>query len=297
MTMPEGHSATTRLAGGREGFALIVVVWVLTLLSLIATSFTTSMRTETSVAANMIEDTRWRAHVEAGVHLGIAALSAEALPEGWGLDGRPVGFEFDGATLTVALQSESGKHDLNAGSDELLLNLLQSAGADDDLAATLLNRIHDWRDEDDLRRVNGAEAEDYAEAGLSHVPADRDFRSVDELRFVLGMPPEVFRRLRGAVTVHSGLASPVWDVAPELVLLALADGDQAAAQAIALAREQGVAGGADFHSPVTTVSAGLSGNIENDAILEAVVWLTPEGDRPFRIVDWYIGPRTPAATE
>ena len=54
---------------------------------------------------------------------------------------------------------------------------------------------------------------------------------------------------------------------------------------------------ADFHSPVTTVSAGLSGNIENDAILEAVVWLTPEGDRPFRIVDWYIGPRTPAATE
>lgn len=279
------------------GFALVVVIWILTLLSLIATSFTASMRTETAVSANMIDDLRARAHLEAGVHLGIGILSGAGLPEGWDLDGRPVEVEFDDVRLSLALQSESGKFDLNSGSDEILLRLLKAAGAAEELSAMLLDRIHDWRDEDDLHRLNGAEVDDYVQAGLNYGPANADFRSVDELRFVLGMPPDVFLRLRAAMTVFTGLVEPEPKYAPPLVLLALADGDQAAVQALLQAREAATPSGVVVESPVVTVRSSILKEGHTAETIEAAVWLTREAGRAYRIVDWRVLRPVPEAEE
>lgn len=278
-----------RLAGNRRGFALVLVIWLLSLLSLVGLSFTGAMRTESQVAAHAIADSRERAVLEAGVHRGIAALLAPSGNTGWRLDGVPQAVRFDGKNLAVSLHDESGKVDLNAASPELLRRLLLAAGASLDDAGLLVDRILDWRDQDDQRRLNGAEAADYAAAGRAVGPDNRRFRLVAELRQVLGLLPELFERLRQAVTVHSGIADPVEAVAPELVLLALRDGDTAAVEATLQARQANpprVGGGATPRLRVVTVRSQLVSVEEGRRALEATIWLPQGGDAAYRIVDW-----------
>ena len=99
---------------------------------------------------------------------------------------------------------ESGKIDLNSASDALLKGLFQSAGGlDVDAAQRIVDVIDDWKDADDLRRPNGAEAPDYKAAGLSYTPANAPFESVAELQRVLGMTPSVYAAVADNLTVFS----------------------------------------------------------------------------------------------
>ena len=63
----------TRLVG-RQGLALIAVLWGVTLLAVIATSFTTTTRTETKLALNLIENTKAKALADAGIYRAVLAL-------------------------------------------------------------------------------------------------------------------------------------------------------------------------------------------------------------------------------
>jgi len=61
--------------------------------------------------------------------------------------------------VAASAVDESGKIDLNAVPDALLNSLLQTAGqVDADTASRLVDVIGDWKDADDFRRANGAEA-------------------------------------------------------------------------------------------------------------------------------------------
>ena len=46
-----------------------------------------------------------------------------------------------------------------------------------------------------LKRPNGAEEPDYRAAGLSYKPANGPFQAIEELQLVLGMRPEIYRRI------------------------------------------------------------------------------------------------------
>ena len=78
----------------------------------------------------------------------------------------------------MSIQDEDGKIDLNAAPDELLRGLFVSAGLDEDAGAALVDAIVDFRDEDDLTRLNGAEDRDYADAGLPYGAKDAPFEAV-----------------------------------------------------------------------------------------------------------------------
>jgi general secretion pathway protein K len=124
--------------------------------------------------------------------------------------------------VTVKALDESGKIDLNTASDPLLKGLLLTAGGqDDDAAARLVDAIDDWKDADDLRRPNGAEAPEYQAAGLSYKPANAPFEAVAELQRVLGMNPEIYARIADSLTVFSRMSgvNPVF--ASRTVLLAV----------------------------------------------------------------------------
>jgi general secretion pathway protein K len=66
-----------------------------------------------------------------------------------------------------------------------------------------METIQDWRDADDLKRPNGAEKEEYAAAGLKHVPGNRDFMAVTELSSVLGITEAYYQKLAPHLTVYS----------------------------------------------------------------------------------------------
>jgi general secretion pathway protein K len=76
-------------------------------------------------------------------------------------------------------------------------------GVGSDETARLVDAIADWKDEDDLRRLNGAERDDYRRAGLPWVPRNGPFEAVEELRLVVGMTPALYARALPLVTIYS----------------------------------------------------------------------------------------------
>jgi general secretion pathway protein K len=106
------------------------------------------------------------------------------------------------------------------------------------LADKLAQAILDWRDQDDLPRVNGGERDQYIEEGAAILPPNRAFATIDELRHVLGMTDEVFNQMRPFLTmVSSGRIN--LNAAPEPVLLALPGFTPAAASVVMRERDSG----------------------------------------------------------
>src|SRR5205823_12860753 len=111
--------------------------------------------------------------------------------------------------------------DINTGQDQLIRGLLVASGVPDDEANRVLDAILDWRDPDDLKRPNGAEEPDYKAAGLPYKPANAPFQSIEELQLVLGMRPELYRRIAPMITVFSRQPGVNTTLAAREVLLAI----------------------------------------------------------------------------
>ena len=188
----------------QRGIALISVLWITTLLAVIAASFTSSARTEGQLARNLVENARAEALADGAVHravLGILELEPE---RAWRTDGTPYRLDYGEGTVIVRVFDEDAKVDLNAAPPELLESLLGLVGLEPEQAEVLADRIVDFRDEDDEPEPNGAEDPDYEAAGRAGGAIDRPLVMETELRGVLGMSDGLYRRLRPFVTVYSG---------------------------------------------------------------------------------------------
>jgi general secretion pathway protein K len=207
----------------QRGIALVLVLWLTVLLTVIAGSFAYGMRTEALAARNTVSLAKARALADGAVNRTIFELMRPRLtPDVWSADGSVHAWDEEGARIAVSAVDESGKIDLNAASDPLLKALLQTAGGiDSDTADRLVDVIGDWKDADDLRRPNGAEAPDYQAAGLPYKPANAPFEAVAELQRVLGMTPELYAKLADSLTVHTRIAGFNPAYASRTVLLAL----------------------------------------------------------------------------
>jgi len=302
-------------ASRREGVALIVVLWMLILLSLFALAFSSAMRTEGTVAVNELSNAQARAHADAGVHRGIAILLEKPTEEeeAWARDGREYTVTFDETNVVVSLQDESGRIDLNTAPDLLIKGLIAQVIEDLDAAARLGDQILDWRDDNDLVRLNGAEEPAYSDAGLRPPPERGRFESIDDLRMMLEMTPEIFEVLRPAVTVHSrrdGKINPA--VAPKLAFLAIPGVDETAVDSLVAARETDE--DADVLQPLAVIGAtseyiaaneGPTYTVRAHAALpdgtsfvrEAVVWIASGGNTVYRMLEWRRGAEPPLESE
>ncbi len=216
-----GIGKLARHLRSRRGLALVSVLWVLTLLALIAASFTRTTRTEINLARNLAENARAEALADAGVYRAVYGLLQPNEAERWKADGRVYRLRLGGGEVAITIQDEIGKIDLNRAQDELLQGLFELAGLAPDDAAALVDAIVDFRDADDLRRLNGAEDRDYEAAGLPWGAKDAPFEAVEELRQVIGMDPDIYNRVAPALTVHSRRPGFNPNFAPREVLLAL----------------------------------------------------------------------------
>lgn len=186
-----------------RGFALILTIWAMLLLSGLAASLAFAVRVETQAAIAVVDQLRGEAIVEAGIRRAILALAAATPTARWLTDGRRYPIRWPGAKLSVRLRSESGKIDLNFAPAELLGGLFRTVLDDDIDSEALASAVIDWRDRDQHSSVRGAEAPAYVSAGRDYVPADGPLMSVAELGQVLGFTSNMVERLRPYVSVHS----------------------------------------------------------------------------------------------
>jgi general secretion pathway protein K len=207
----------------QRGIALVLVLWVLLLLTIIIGSFALVARMDRLEANALLWGTQARMQAEAAIHLAVLSLRDPQEEYRMIADGRLYETEVDSVLLEVRATDERGKLDINAADELTLANLFSGHGMDFGEAELLAAAILDWRDEDDLERVNGAEEDAYLAAGMAIGPANRPFMMTEELLQVIGMNYELFRRVEPGITVFSRAAQPDPAFAPVEALMALPD--------------------------------------------------------------------------
>ena len=218
-------SRSTRQQPARDhGFALIAVIWIASLLAVVASVFTTSVRSTVRDVHASVAMEEAAALAETGINLvlldAIKARASDAARR----------FPADGTTLVcrtgdsdllaIRLRDEAGKVDLNVAKAELLHALFTGIGLKPSDADSVRDALADYKDSDDDQRLNGAEAETYRQSGRPSGPKNAALDAVDELGQVYGMTSPLAARVRPFVTIHSGQdgVDPK-AAAPELVAL------------------------------------------------------------------------------
>lgn len=299
------------IIGRQQGIALVLVLWVITLLAVIAGNFAYSMRGEAQITQNMLSAAQARAFADAGVERAwFELMKPQTDGQRWMGDGAPHMMIEGNVLIQVSMLDESGKIDLNLAPDALLKSLLQSAGLDEQASSAMLDKILDWRDPDSLRRPNGAEEPEYRAAGMTYMPSNAPFETVGELRRVLGMTPELYRRIAPALTVYSRQPNVNASIAPPEVLLALPGATPALVAQFVQQRSAAFAAG-QLAPPFPGATAMLPTSPWSQAysvrsqatmpdgtvfVREAVVRVSPNPKRPVTVLAWFEGEvRTEAA--
>jgi general secretion pathway protein K len=280
-----------------QGIALVAVLWIVMLLAVVGAAVISETHSEYRATRNVTNQAVANALADAAINRAIADLMESPEHRQWRPDGTIRRFVFEGMPVNLSIQDELGKIDLNYAPDEMLAGLFQSVGLKPYEVAALVDSIGDWRDEDDLRRLYGAEASQYRDAGRSYGPRNGLFQTIDELRLVLGMTDMLFKRLEPALTVYSQNRGVDVETAPREVLRALPRMDDAAIEQIMRARAARAAGGTDQLRGATALSANLAGRafairaaIElangSNFIREAIVRPTFNPQKPVIVQAW-----------
>jgi general secretion pathway protein K len=169
-----------------------------------AGSFALTMQREAGVVTGSRNNAQVIAVAESGLAVAELMLMNPDQLQRWRTDGSIYQIDYPDFKVRVRLLAETGKIDINSADQTLLQGIMAYAPMETELQTKLVNAILDWRDEDDLIHIDGAEKEQYKNAELSYRPRNKPFQSIEELQLVLGMNEQVFKWLENLITVYSG---------------------------------------------------------------------------------------------
>jgi general secretion pathway protein K len=207
------HTPTNLPAAHRDfaqqGFILITVIWLMAFLSFVGIAVTRSVQAHIRQSANHVQSRNAELLADSGVTLALLDLAKPhndargTRPRRFPIDGTKISCTLDDAVLTISIQDAGGRISLNSASDRLLQALFMGLGSSIETARRAADVMIDFRDSDDLRRVNGAEKADYNAAGRVLGPKNAAFDSIDELYQVLGIDAPLISAIKPYVTVNS----------------------------------------------------------------------------------------------
>lgn len=193
-----------------KGVALIMVLWVIAVLSVVVLEFSFAMRTEVTITKNYKEELQLYGIVQGGIQRAIAeliykhdsgvqqlrkSLKADEVPpekKEWSTDGRSYFFPFDQGTCEIKIMSEAGKININLVSEATLRKIITVFGLEGEARDIVVDSILDWRDTDDLYRINGAEDSYYQSLKEPYFAKNGPFDSIEELLLVRGVTRTLF---------------------------------------------------------------------------------------------------------
>lgn len=212
-----------------RGLALVMVLWVFMTLGVLALDFAQYMHDDAMAAINVSESTNGYYVAVAGMNRALYELmEARESGEQSGLladqffvpadeqdqlqdvnefqptippDGAWHEGSFGGGRYSVRVSDEGGRLAINAVSDAVLqrivTNILYGGGTEGQntketkTVQTIVDSILDWRDPDDLARLDGAESDYYASLRPPYAAKNGFFEFPDELLYVRGVTPEL----------------------------------------------------------------------------------------------------------
>jgi general secretion pathway protein K len=261
----------------QRGFALLVVLWIVTLLALQISIFNLAVRDAGTLAGNELAMARGEALAAAGVEMAVARLIEPSPEWQWTADGRTREVGFGGARLLITITDEAGRFDINEVDGEVMDSLLRPFGGTADAVTQWIDR-------------NGP------------------FLDPTELAHALGLPPSALQSLIPYLTVHGGDGRINPLLAPREALLMLPGANPAEVDRALVFRERGVAGAADVARMLGSVDkwlterTGPAFRIEvavrgqsTPAIgwAEATILIGKDTAAPFRVLSWRHAPRVP----
>jgi general secretion pathway protein K len=187
--------------GGQRGVTLVVVLWIIMVLSLLIGGFAFTMHVETQIASFGRKQLKARALARSGIEVVRVELAQQTGGEGgyvafnqsWATNETLlVSHALGEGTFTVKLMDEQGKLPLNKLTPDQWHRLFDLLGVDALDADVIVDSIEDWKDDNDLHRLNGAEDDYYMKLSPPYRAKNGAFDRVDELMLVRGMTRELF---------------------------------------------------------------------------------------------------------
>ena len=189
-----------------RGFALLAVTLVLALLAVIVGEFAFSMRLEARMVRSYREEVIGRHLAEAAVQQAIREMLTDSQLVGLA-DGVLTFFRLPAralprlaraevplgrGTFSYRITDEEARINLNLAPPDRVDRLLLVLGVDKQKRDIINDSLQDWKDADELRRLNGAESEDYLKLPVPYRARNANLQDVAELLQIRGVTPELY---------------------------------------------------------------------------------------------------------
>ena len=260
-----------------QGFALLLVLWSLVLLTLVTTRLIATGRDDARLAQNLRAAAAAEMLADAAIHEAMFHLLDQS-DAGWLPGGPARTLQLAGGTAVITTRDQAGLVNPNKVQLPLLVAMLRAAGASTAEAGAVATNIMDWRFPTQGRTL-AQKAAEYRAAGRDYAPPEAPFRDTQELGLVLGVTPALLAILAPNLSVTAD-GEPGPRLAPPLVLQALR---QAGAQ-------PATPGQADRRAPrIVAITADVTATSGSRFIRQAIARLgTPPspGGAPYQILTW-----------
>lgn len=215
-----------------KGFALVVVIVIMLLVSFLASQLILNVRTELQVAFNTKARASGLALAVAGLNLGIFRIldtplyyineEYETFHEGY-----EYSVFLPSGRVTYTVLNESGKMDLNKMNESLLKIFLEYMEVEIDDQSVIIDSLNDWRDSDDLHRLNGAEQEYYQALDDPYIPRNGRIQDPAEF-FLIHGTDKLSKKFKASdiFTVHNTSRKINFNSMTPLMLDFLVEGDE-----------------------------------------------------------------------
>jgi hypothetical protein len=216
----------------QQGFALVIVIVIMLLISFLAAELILNVRTELKIALNAKTKAAGHCLAEAGVNLGLFRLldkPVEYIDEDYEkfLEGYEYSTTLETGEIIYCVVNESGKLDLNKLNKPLLELLLEYYQIDADQREVIIDSLLDWQDTDDLQHINGAELEMYQSLGDPYIPRNGKIMDPSEFFLVQGASVLAGRfKANEIFTVHNDSGSVNFNSLSPVMLDFLTGGDE-----------------------------------------------------------------------
>ncbi|MGR3218647.1 MAG: type II secretion system minor pseudopilin [Candidatus Anammoxibacter sp.] len=212
-----------------DGYVFVIVLWVMVVLSFIAIGSLRSTRV--SVNLEKVFEDRLKdiyaaknaclfalmklqvsgvgaqvgSETVSRIGIGVEADDLDIFAKPWEPNPEPYLISINDMNCDVHIDDEGGKINLNSINDDnmdILIDFLIANDVEEKNAETITDSVIDWKDNDDLHHIEGAETSYYESLPEPYKAKNAPFDSIEELLLVKGVTPLIFDNIRDGITVY-----------------------------------------------------------------------------------------------